>query len=92
MSVVLSNIFLASGCELFALQRQQQLLQSVQAEQQLRTALNKQYLQGAEPCQSSRLLSGISLALQGVDHLAGLREQIQHKKSHHYRRPKLIAV
>ncbi|OGO87714.1 MAG: nitrate-and nitrite-responsive positive regulator, partial [Chromatiales bacterium RIFOXYA1_FULL_46_5] len=76
----ISNIFLASGCELFALQRQQQLLQSVQAEQQLRTALNKQYLQGAEPCQSSRLLSGISLALQGVDHLAGLREQIQLQK------------
>lgn len=76
----ISNIFLASGCELFALQRQQQLLQSVQAEQQLRTALNKQYLQGAEPCQSSRLLSGISLALQGVDHLAGLREQIQQQK------------
>jgi len=76
----ISNIFLASGCELFALQRQQQLLQSVQAEQQLRTALNKQYLQGAEPCQSSRLLSCISLALQGVDHLAGLREQIQQQK------------
>jgi hypothetical protein len=76
----ISNIFLASGCELFALQRQQQLSQSVQAEQQLRTALNKQYLQGAEPCQSSRLLSGISLALQGVDHLAGLREQIQQQK------------
>jgi hypothetical protein len=76
----ISNIFLASGCELFALQRQQQLLQSVQAEQQLRTALNKQYLQGTEPCQSSRLLSGISLALQGVDHLAGLREQIQLQK------------
>jgi Nitrate and nitrite sensing/ANTAR domain len=76
----ISNIFLASGCELFALQRQQQLLQSVQAEQQLRTALNKQYLQGAEPCQSSRLLSGISLALQGVDHVAGLREQIQQLK------------
>jgi hypothetical protein len=76
----ISNIFLASGCELFALQRQQQLQQSVQTEQQLRTALNKQYLQGAEPCHSSRLLSGISLALQGVDHLAGLREQIQQQK------------
>lgn len=76
----ISNIFLASGCELFALQRQQQLLQSVQAEQQLRIALNKQYLQGEEPCHSSRLLSGISLALQGVDHLAGLREQIQQQK------------
>ena len=76
----ISNIFLASGCELFALQRQQQLLQSVQAEQQLRTTLNKQYLQGEEPCHSSRLLSGISLALQGVDHLAGLREQIQQQK------------
>lgn len=76
----ISNIFLASGCELFAVQRQQQLVQSVQAEQQLRTALNKQYLQGAEPCHSSRLLSGISLALQGVDHLAGLREQIQQQK------------
>lgn len=76
----ISNIFLASGCELFAKQRQQQLLQSVQAEQELRTALNKQYLQGAEPCYSSRLLSGISLALQGVDHLAGLREQVQLQK------------
>jgi hypothetical protein len=75
-----SNIFLASGCELFAKQRQQQLLQTVLAEEQLRIALNKQYLQATEPCNSSRLLSGICLALQGMDHLAELRVQVGKQK------------
>jgi len=72
----ISNIFLASDCEVFVVQRQQQLLQSTKAEQQLRTQLNQQYLQATEPCNSSRLLSGICLALQGMDHLAELREQV----------------
>ncbi|MDR7121828.1 nitrate- and nitrite sensing domain-containing protein [Rheinheimera soli] len=76
----ISNIFLASGCELFAKQRQQQLLQSTKAEQQLRTQLTQQYLQAAEPCNSSRLLSGVCLALQGMDHLAELREQVGKQK------------
>lgn len=72
----ISNIFLASGCEVFVQQRQQQLLQSTKAEQQLRTQLNQLYLQAAEPCNSSRLLSGVCLALQALDHLAELREQV----------------
>jgi hypothetical protein len=76
----ISNIFLASGCELFAKQRQQQLLQSTKAEQQLRTQLTQQYLQAEEPCNSSRLLSGVCLALQGMDHLAELREQVGKQK------------
>ncbi|MBU1620375.1 MAG: nitrate- and nitrite sensing domain-containing protein [Gammaproteobacteria bacterium] len=76
----ISNIFLASGCELFAKQRQQQLLQSTKAEQQLRTQLTQHYLQAAEPCHSSRLLSGVCLALQGMDHLAELREQVGKQK------------
>lgn len=76
----ISNIFLASGCELFAKQRQQQLLQSTQAEQQLRTQLTKQYLQATELCNNSRLLSGVCLALQGMDHLAELRDQVGKQK------------
>ena len=76
----ISNIFLASDSELFVVQRQQQLLQSTKAEQQLRTQLNQQYLQATEPCNSSRLLSGVCLALQGMDHLAGLREQVSKQK------------
>lgn len=76
----ISNIFLASDCEVFVVQRQQQLLQSTKAEQQLRTQLNQQYLQATEPCNSSRLLSGVCLALQGIDHLAELREQVGNQK------------
>ncbi|MGY5797903.1 nitrate- and nitrite sensing domain-containing protein [Rheinheimera faecalis] len=76
----ISNIFLASDCEVFVVQRQQQLLQSTKAEQQLRTQLNQQYLQATEPCNSSRLLSGVCLALQGMDHLAELREQVGNQK------------
>ncbi|WP_233009145.1 nitrate- and nitrite sensing domain-containing protein [Rheinheimera faecalis] len=76
----ISNIFLASDCEVFVVQRQQQLLQSTKAEQQLRTQLNQQYLQATEPCNSSRLLSGVCLALQGMDHLAELREQVDNQK------------
>jgi hypothetical protein len=76
----ISNIFLASDCEAFVVQRQQQLLQSTKAEQQLRTQLNQQYLQATEPCNSSRLLSGVCLALQGMDHLAELREQVGKQK------------
>lgn len=72
----ISNIFLASVSELFSQQRQEQLRQSTKAEQQLRSQLTVQYLQGAESCNSSRLLSGICLALQGMDHLAELREQV----------------
>ncbi len=72
----ISNIFLASGCEVFVQQRQQQLLQSTKAEQQVRNQLTTQYLQASEPCHSSRLLSGVCLALQGMDHLAELREQV----------------
>ena len=72
----ISNIFLASGSELFALQRQQQLVHSTKAEQQLRSQLTAQYLQATESCNSSRLLSGVCLALQGMDHLAELREQV----------------
>jgi len=72
----ISNIFLASGCEVFVQQRQQQLLQSTKAEQEVRNQLTTQYLQGSEPCHSSRLLSGVCLALQGMDHLAELREQV----------------
>ncbi len=76
----ISNIFLASDCEVFVVQRQQQLLQSTKAEQQLRTQLNQQYLQATEPCNSSRLLSAVCLALQGMDHLAELREQVGKQK------------
>ncbi|MDR6985400.1 hypothetical protein J2X32_004065 [Rheinheimera pacifica] len=76
----ISNIFLASGCELFARQRQQQLQHSTSAELQLRTALEQQYLHALQPCNSSRLLSDICLALQGMDHLPALREQIQQQK------------
>ncbi|EJK2098994.1 nitrate- and nitrite sensing domain-containing protein [Vibrio cholerae] len=72
----ISNIFLASGCELFAQQRQQQLLQTTIAEQQLRTQLTQQYLQAKDLCNNSRLLNGIALALLGLDKLAALREQI----------------
>lgn len=75
----INNIFLASGCELFARQRQQQLQHSITAEQQLRAALEQHYLHVAQPC-SSRLLSDICLALQGMDHLAELREQIHQQK------------
>ncbi|MGL5391195.1 MAG: nitrate- and nitrite sensing domain-containing protein, partial [Shewanella sp.] len=72
----ISNIFLASGCELFALQRQRQLLQTTKAEQQLRTQLTQQYIQAKDLGNNSRLLNGISLALQGLDRLAALREQV----------------
>ncbi|MCP3127128.1 nitrate regulatory protein [Shewanella sp. KJ2020] len=72
----ISNIFLASGCELFAQQRQQQLLQTTKAEQQLRTQLTQQYLQAKDLCNNSRLLNGISLALQCLDRLAALREKV----------------
>lgn len=72
----ISNIFLASGCEVFVQQRQQQLVQSTKAEQQLRSQLTTQYLQASESYHSSRLLSGVCLALQGMDHLAELRDQV----------------
>ncbi len=76
----ISNIFLASSAALFAKERRQQQQCCEQAEQQLRGLLHKFYRQTQTAAQHSRLLSHITLALQGGDHLAALRRQIQQQK------------
>lgn len=67
----ISNIFLASGSELFASRREQQLQHSAQAAQQLYDALSV-----PQQAAGSRLFSKVALALQGMDQLSTLRSQI----------------
>lgn len=72
----ISNVFLGSKGEFFAEQRQVQLTQSNECEQTLRSVLKSLYLGGHDHNQPMRLLSRITFALQGIDHLPVLREQI----------------
>jgi hypothetical protein len=71
-----SNIFLASRCERFTKQRTDQILQSVLAEELLRSQFKAQYLIGHDTADNMRLLNSISIALQGMDHLPVLRHKI----------------
>ncbi|WP_218310080.1 nitrate regulatory protein [Alteromonas antoniana] len=72
----ISNVFLGSKGELFVEQRQHQLLQSKECEQTLRSVLKSLYLGNHDHNQPMRLLSRITFALQGIDHLPVLREKV----------------
>ena len=72
----ISNIFLASGGERFEQQRLQQIEDSNQVEQNLRSLLKSLYMSGDESAANMRLLVSISMALQGLDNLSSLREKI----------------
>ncbi|WP_337881029.1 nitrate- and nitrite sensing domain-containing protein [Rheinheimera sp.] len=76
----MSNVYLASGSELFRAERQAQLVHVTQQEQLLRQALQQHYLHKPEAHNSSRLLSAVSMALLGMDDLAELRQQISQQK------------
>ena len=72
----LSNVFLGSKGERFCEQRQQQITASEHCEQDLRSLLKSLYLGQHDNGQSMRLLSSITFALQGMDHLPDLRNKI----------------
>ncbi len=72
-----SNIYLASKGERFGEQRAQQIESSTLAEETFRSQLKSLYLNSSGTNANPRLLSSITLALQGVDHLPILRSQIQ---------------
>lgn len=76
----ISNVFLSSRCERFALQRKTQLEASQQAEELLRSQLKAKYLGSDELVGNMRLLNSITLALQGMDHISLLRYQIEHQQ------------
>ncbi|MBU2977581.1 nitrate regulatory protein [Alteromonas sp. C1M14] len=72
-----SNIFLASKGLRFSQHRMQQVDQSRLAEGQLRSQLKSLYLGGDENAANMRLLASITMALQGLDNLPMLRQQIE---------------
>ncbi|MAJ68330.1 MAG: ANTAR domain-containing protein [Alteromonadaceae bacterium TMED7] len=72
----LSNVFLGSKGDRFGEQRQQQITASEVCEQNLRSLLKSLYLGQHDNGQSMRLLSSITFALQGMDHLPDLRNKI----------------
>lgn len=72
----LSNVFLGSRGDRFASHRQAQIDTSQQNEQDLRSLLKSLYLGKHEIGQSIRLLSSITFALQGMDHLPDLRAKV----------------
>ncbi len=72
----MSNIYLASKAQRFQNQRAEQIHNSQQSEELLRSLLNAQYLIGHESADNMRLLNSITVALQGIDHLSLLRMQV----------------
>ncbi|RDV28015.1 ANTAR domain-containing protein [Alteromonas aestuariivivens] len=72
----ISNVFLASRGHRFESQRAEQVELSLKREQALRSQLKSMYLTGTESFSNIRLLSSITLALQGMDHLPTLREKV----------------
>ncbi|NVK57222.1 MAG: nitrate- and nitrite sensing domain-containing protein [Alteromonadaceae bacterium] len=71
-----SNVYLGSRGERFADTRLKQLKASEKSEQNLRSLLKSLYLGKHDNGQSMRLLSSITFALQGMDHLPNLRTKI----------------
>ena len=71
-----SNVFLASGGDRFVQQRLEQIEDSNQVEQNLRSLLKSLYMTGDENAANMRLLVSISMALQGLDNLSALREKV----------------
>lgn len=71
-----SNVFLASRCTQFGQKRLTQIEHSKLSESMLRSQLKALYLNGHELLGNMRLLSSITLALQGIDHLPELRKQV----------------
>lgn len=71
-----SNVFLASRCTQFGQKRASQISQSQNSEERLRSQLKALYLNGHESLSNMRLLSSITLALQGIDHLPELRKKV----------------
>ena len=76
----ISNIYLASKGQHFSEQRLEQVRQSLSSEQNLRGLLNSHYLDAKKPEGSLRLLNSIAFVLQGLDNLAALRAQVDHRK------------
>ncbi|WP_218352882.1 nitrate regulatory protein [Alteromonas lipotrueiana] len=71
-----SNVYLCSQGNRFASQLQAQHTQSIQSETTLKSHLNSMYLNEAEQAGNMRLLGSIALALQGIDNVSFLRDQI----------------
>lgn len=72
----MSNVFLCSKGERFAEQRTQQEQVSRYSEKQLRSLLNSLYLSNADKGSGIRLVSAITISLQGMDNLRSLRSKI----------------
>ena len=72
----ISNIYLASHSGHYSNERAAQLPQTFTSEQQLRTLLSQHFLPLTAGNGASRLMHCISLSLQGLDNLMGLRQQI----------------
>ncbi len=72
----ISNVYLASKGERFGQQREDQIADSNFAEQTLRSQLKSLYLSGDESAANMRLLVSITMALQGLDNLSSLRDQV----------------
>ena len=70
-----TNIYLASKGDRFAGQRATHIEASCEAESMLRSQLKSLYLTDSHDTANPRLLSSITLALQGIDYLPVLREQ-----------------
>lgn len=70
-----TNIYLASKGERFCHQRDKHIAASCHAESMLRSQLKSLYLTGSHDVANPRLLSSITLALQGIDYLPVLRKQ-----------------
>lgn len=70
-----TNIYLASKGERFTQQRDTHIAASGHAESMLRSQLKSLYLTGSHDVANPRLLSSITLALQGIDYLPVLREK-----------------
>lgn len=71
-----SNVYLASQGQRFADQLRTQHNKSVKAEEILKSQLNAMYLNDAEQAGKMRLLGSIAVALQGMDNISHLRDQI----------------
>ena len=72
----MSNVFLGSKGDRFTAQRDHQIESSQECEQDLRSLLKSLYLGNHDNGQSMRLLSSITFALQGMDHLPNLRDKV----------------
>ncbi len=72
----MSNVFLGSKGDRFSEQREHQIENSQECEQDLRSLLKSLYLGNHDNGQSMRLLSSITFALQGMDHLPNLRDKV----------------